>query len=91
MIEKINAIGTVKKTNESENAIIAARSAYDMLTDDQKKLVTNYDVLTAAESKYDTLPQTGMSGFHKVFAGLAALMGITGIGLVKRSRKEDEE
>ena len=37
------------------------------------------------------LPQTGMSSLHKVFAGLAALMGITGIGLVKRSRKEDDE
>ena len=36
------------------------------------------------------LPQTGMSGAHKAVAGLAALMGITGIGLVKRSRKEDE-
>ena len=32
-----------------------------------------------------------MSGFHKLFAGLAALMGITGIGLVKKSRKKDEE
>jgi hypothetical protein len=32
-----------------------------------------------------------MSGFHKVFAGLAALMGIAGFGLVKKSRKEDEE
>ena len=37
------------------------------------------------------LPQTGMSGAHKAVAGLAALMGITGIALVKRSRKEDEE
>ena len=36
------------------------------------------------------LPQTGMSGAHKAVAGLAALMGITGIALVKRSRKEDE-
>ena len=32
-----------------------------------------------------------MSGLHKVFAGMAALMGITGVGLVKKSRKEDEE
>ena len=91
VIEKINAIGKVHKTNSSENAIIAARSAYDTLTDDQKALVTNYDVLTKAESDYDALPQTGMSGFHKVFAGLAALMGITGIGLIKKSRKEDDD
>ncbi len=91
VIEKINAIGKVDKSNASENKIIAARSAYNTLTDEQKALVTNYDVLTNAESAYDTLPQTGMSGLHKVFAGMAALMGITGVGLVKKSRKEDEE
>ncbi|HRR77555.1 MAG TPA: LPXTG cell wall anchor domain-containing protein [Ruminococcus sp.] len=71
--------------------MVSARAAYDALTDEQKALVTNYTVLTKAESAYKTLPQTGMSGFHKVFAGLAALMGITGMGLIKKSRKEDEE
>ena len=91
VIEKINEIGKVNNSNASENKIIAARAAYDTLTDEQKDLVTNYDVLTKAESAYDTLPQTGMSGLHKVFAGMAALMGITGVGLVKKSRKEDEE
>ena len=91
MIKLIDAIGNVEKTNTSENKIVAARAAYDALTDEQKALVTNYTVLTKAESAYKTLPQTGMSGFHKVFAGLAALMGITGMGLIKKSRKEDEE
>ena len=91
VIEKISAIGEVKKDNDCENAIVSARSAYDTLTDEQKTLVTNYDVLTNAEVKYKELPQTGMSGFHKVFAGLAALMGIAGVGLVKKSRKEEEE
>ena len=91
VIKLIDAIGNVEKTNTSENKIVAARAAYDALTDEQKALVTNYTVLTKAESAYKTLPQTGMSGFHKVFAGLAALMGITGMGLIKKSRKEDEE
>lgn len=48
-IEKINAIGTV--TLESEEAIQAARAAYDILTETQKEQVTNYNVLTAAESR----------------------------------------
>jgi len=43
----INKIGTV--TLESEEAIQAARTAYEALTDDQKALVTKLDVLTAAE------------------------------------------
>jgi LPXTG-motif cell wall-anchored protein len=37
------------------------------------------------------LPQTGMSGIHKALTGLAALMGITGMALIKKSRKENEE
>lgn len=49
-IEKINAIGTV--TPDSGDAIAAARSAYDALTDAQKKQVTNADTLTAAEARY---------------------------------------
>ena len=49
-IEKINAIGTV--TPDSGDAIAAARSAYDALTDAQKEQVTNADVLTAAEARY---------------------------------------
>ena len=46
--EKINEIGKV--TLESKTAIEAARAAYNALTDDQKPLVENYDVLTAAEA-----------------------------------------
>lgn len=37
------------------------------------------------------LPQTGMSGTYKVLAGIAALMSVTGIALVKKNRKEDLE
>ena len=46
--DKINEIGKV--TLESKTAIEAARAAYNALTDDQKPLVENYDVLTAAEA-----------------------------------------
>ena len=47
--DQIAAIGTV--TLDSENAIKAARAAYDALTDAQKELVNNLSVLTDAEEK----------------------------------------
>ena len=50
VIKLIDAIGTVSKY--SGNAIAAARTAYNKLPADQKKLVTNYDKLTAAEAAY---------------------------------------
>ena len=46
----IEAIGEV--TLESGEAIEAARSAYDALTDAQKGLVNNIDLLIAAEETY---------------------------------------
>lgn len=48
VIGLIDAIGTV--TAESETVISAARTAYDALNDNQKALVTNYDVLAEAET-----------------------------------------
>ena len=53
VIGLIDAIGTV--TLSSGPAIEAARAAYDALTDAQKALVTNYDVLTAAEARLEEL------------------------------------
>lgn len=50
VIKLIDAIGTVSKN--SGNAIAAARTAYNKLPVDQRKLVTNYDKLTAAEAAY---------------------------------------
>lgn len=52
---KISSIGTV--TMDSEAAIKTAREAYDALTAEQKALVRNYDVLTAAEAKLAELKQ----------------------------------
>lgn len=49
VMEKINEIDKV--TLESKTAIEAARAAYNALTPDQKLLVKNYDVLTAAEAE----------------------------------------
>lgn len=47
VMELIRAIGAVGR--DSEQAIAAAREAYDALTPLQRALVENYDVLTAAE------------------------------------------
>lgn len=53
VIEKINSIGTV--TLESEEKILDARSAYDALTDKRKAMVSNYTILTDAESAFSLL------------------------------------
>lgn len=45
---QINALGTVTLAGESN--VQAAREGYDRLPDEAKTLVTNYDVLTAAEA-----------------------------------------
>ena len=58
--KKIADIGEV--TVESEDAITAARTAYDALTDAQKALVTKLSVLTAAEAKLQELKNESGSG-----------------------------
>lgn len=52
VVDKIAAIGTVAYTAESKGKIDLARNAYNALTNAQKALVTNYNVLTAAENAY---------------------------------------
>lgn len=61
VIKKIEAIG---KPADSIMEITAARKAYDALTKEQKALVTNYDVLTAAEEALSKLPH---ADFDKMF------------------------
>jgi hypothetical protein len=51
----INAIGDVEYTAASKAKIDDARAAYDALTDTQKALVTNVDILTTAETAYAAL------------------------------------
>ena len=55
VIAKIDAIGTVEYNDDCKAKIDAAREAYEELTDAQKALVTNYDVLTTAEANYEKL------------------------------------
>lgn len=47
VIDLIDAVGEV--TLESEEAITTARSAYDLLDEDLKELISNYDILVSAE------------------------------------------
>lgn len=53
VIDKIKAIGDVTTGEECKARIEEARAAYDALTDAQKELVTNYETLMAAETKYE--------------------------------------
>lgn len=55
VVYKIDAIGDVTYTNESKNLIDEAQSAYDALTDSQKAVVANYDVLEQANEDYDNV------------------------------------
>lgn len=50
VIALINEIGTV--TEENQDKITAARTAYNALNDEQKALVSNYATLTAAEKAF---------------------------------------
>ena len=65
VIELIKAIGTVDAN--SGDKITAARTAYDKLTDAQKKLVTNYSTLTKAEADFAALNES-TGGFTDVKA-----------------------
>lgn len=53
VVDSINSIGEV--TVESADSIKAAEDAYNALTDEQKKSVSNYDLLTAAEEQFGSV------------------------------------
>ena len=55
VIAKINAIGNVEYTDVCKGKIDDASTAYNALTEDQKALVTNLDVLNTAKLTYETL------------------------------------
>ena len=57
VIALIQKIGTVAYTDACKNRIDDARKAFDALTKDAKKLVTNLEVLEKAEAKYEELKQ----------------------------------
>ena len=77
VIAKINAIGTVAYTDESKALIDDARAAYDELTDERKKLVTNYTTLTDAETAYDNLKAAAEQAAEEQF--------INGVELTKNA------
>ena len=60
--EKIKAIGTVEYKDACKAKIDAARSAYDKLTDEQKKQVSNLKTLTDAEAEYARLKSIPAKG-----------------------------
>lgn len=69
VINLIDAIGTVDENSGDE--IQAAREAYNALTAEQKAMVTNYNVLTAAEKAYAELSESDIN-FTDVPAGFWA-------------------
>ena len=99
-VEKlIDAIGTV--TLDSEEAIKAARGAYDALTDAQKELVGNYQTLLDAEAKLAQLkkdaekpsqpeqpekPATGDAGVA-LWLTVMCMTTLLGAALVGKKRK----
>ena len=90
VIEQINAIGAV--TLDSKTAIEVARAAYDGLTANQKSLVTNYSVLTAAEKTLSSLisgnPATGDNINIMLYTTimLVSLMGIAVLLLTSKKK-----
>lgn len=70
-------------TLDSEKDIQAARKAYDALTDLQKPLVDNYDVLTTAETKLAMLKAMGKVSDPYISTGdYMEKLGTPGIGAV---------
>ncbi len=59
VIKYIDLIGDV--TSNSEYVIKRARKLYELLSAESKELVTNYDVLVAAENKYNNLIGANMA------------------------------
>ncbi len=84
VIGQIDAIGEV--TLASEPAIVAARGAYDALTDAQKALVTNYATLTAAEAKLEILKKQAESDEAAAAAVTDLINGIGAISYTTESK-----
>lgn len=84
--EKISAIGTV--TKDSGAAIQNARKAYDALTDSQKALVANYDVLTAAEKAFAAMQgSSAPTGDPAAILPALALLLLSAGGMILLAKK----
>ena len=93
--EKINAIGE-KITLESKKAIEEARAAYEKLSEAQKKLVTNLEILTKAEAELKKLEeqqgQQGQQGQEKPETSTVTLVNKKyGVSLQGEGLTEDME
>ena len=77
---RINAIGTVELSKEE--AITAARAAYNALSDARKALVSNYATLTAAEERLQQLKDEAEQALADQAAAEAVKNQITAIGTV---------
>ena len=83
VIAKITAIGKVEYTDACKGKIDDASNAYDVLTDEQKVLVTNLDVLSKAQQTYENLKATAEKLAADKAKADAVIAKITAIGKVE--------
>ena len=86
VVALIDAIGTVDLSKAG--AISAARSAYDKLTDAEKALVTNYNVLVAAEAAYAKLVAEMGKKLDEIYKTTGDFMGTLGTPTVNSTGGE---
>lgn len=100
VINRIDKLDDI--TLDSEKDILAAREAYEKLTDIQKALVTNYDLLVSAEKTMDGLKRYAIfenaytsTGDYLENLGTPAVGSIGGewmvLGLIRSGRNVSEE
>ena len=61
---------------------------YTYVTTPQESTTTTTTTTTGDSS--EELPQTGYSGIYNVVVGLAAVLTVSGIALIAKSKKENE-
>ncbi len=69
-------------TLDSEAKILAARAAYDKLSEDQKKLVEKYDLLVAAEAELAQLKGEVSEDIYLVTGDYLQNLGTPGVGTI---------
>lgn len=95
VLVKINSIGTVEYSEETEELIKDAREAYDGLSPDQKKLINDddYSVLSTKEEELDNITSTAIT-WGVILVILASLMlcaGLLFIWFLLFKRDDDDE
>jgi hypothetical protein len=92
VIDAISALPAANRLKISdESAVTSARDLYDSLTDAQKALVTNFDVLKAAEQRIVKLKSSGTNpktGDGSVIPVMLLLAGSFGSVIGIRSKKK---